>query len=337
MARRFWPRRDLPSGSSTASIGSLSCSTFGTCIATGTVTEGPGTAAAVFVDEGGTWSAVAISTSCRAHRDASPSSARRCDPTGECVVLGDDYAGDGGVDIAVDASGSASGSSWTSSLAPTPAPSSSFTVGTIFDWLQRPSSGQCVAGGKVDYEVAGDGGSMETQTFMLYDSQGTWSLSSASDAVAPVQGSSWPLISCSSVTYCASVSEYDSSNSAVVGGVQGWDDQSLALDDSPAAISCVDGRTCAAIDISSVGVSQAFVQSTPGGNWALARIANPYVQGRPDASISSISCISASSCAAAGTTANPGLTSLVLYSMVNGTWSAGCWPHCPPVQSRTHL
>jgi hypothetical protein len=318
---------ELPSGSSIASIGSLSCPTFGTCIATGTVTEGPGTAAAVLVDEGGTWSAVVIPQPAAAptgmvlHLQLGA-----CDPTGECVVLGDDYAGDGGVDIAVDASGSASGSSWTSSLAPTPAPSSSFPVGTIFDWLQCPSSGQCVAGGKVDYEVGGEGGSMETQTFMLYDSQGTWSLSSASDAVAPVQGSSWPLISCSSVTYCASVSEYDSSNSAVVGGVQGWDYESLALDDSSAAISCVDGGTCAAIDISSVGVSQAFVQSTPGGNWALAPIANPYVQGSPDASISSISCVSASSCAAAGTTATPGLTSLVLYSMVNGTWSAALAP-----------
>ena len=329
----------LPSGTSIASVGSLSCSTFGSCIAIGKISEGVTTEPATFVEQGGIWSAAIIPQPAGAGVYFNPQLGA-CGPTGECVVVSDGYAGDGGADVGVVSSGSASGSGWTSSLAPSSVPRGSLSNGVIFNWLQCPTFGQCVAGVVVDYSLGGAGGQLQGENYMLDDSFGTWSLPSSSDPYAPNQGNggSWPPVSCSSVVYCASVAEPVSPANVIVGGTQGWDYRSLFSESSPAAIACVDGGTCVSVDLSAEDEPQVYEQTTSGGAWSLAPIPNPYVQGSPDASISSISCSSATSCAAVGTTVTPGLSSLVLYSMVNGVWSAtlaplpaGAEPYSPTV------
>src|ERR1019366_2327204 len=107
------------------------------------------TEATVFVEDNLTWSAVVVPQPSGAPAGFVLSLQRgACDPTGQCVVLGDDFAGNGGEDLTIDASGSDTGSGWTSALAPSPFPSGSFSGGAIFEWLQCPASGQCVAGGE---------------------------------------------------------------------------------------------------------------------------------------------------------------------------------------------
>ena len=318
---------NLPSGSSIATIGSLSCSTV-SCIAVGSLAADAGTQAAVFVEQNLDWSAVVIPQPTGIQSGLVLSLQRgACDPTGQCVVLGDDYAGSGSEDLTIDASGSDSGSAWTSALAPSPFPTGSFSDGTTFDWLQCPASGQCLAGGEGIYAVGGQAGQGQDQLYMLDDLGGTWGISSASAAQAlPVEPPGWPPVACSSVTNCALIAQSQNPNTTIVGGTQGWDYPRLRFDSSSDAVACVDGGSCAAVQLSADGRPEVFAQAAPGGAWTTPEVANPYVPSSPEAAISSVSCATTSLCAGAGTTVLPGQTSLVYYSMVDRTWSASLAP-----------
>jgi len=323
----------LPTGATTDSLASISCSTSNRCVAVGSTSLN---VALMEVDVAGVWTATQASTV-----SGSSLASVSCTSTTACVAVG----GGGGRGIAE----VLAGTTWTAdtslpsfaalnsvSCPPTSTTCTAWGPGPVVEtltsgtWSQVPTSGlpsggnpgpvgSCAtAASCLAFEYVGDG---YPKTFaVLTGASGTWT--SAYLPGPPDAG--LVNVACSTVTCVGVGMYYDASGSqftSVLGLVHGrWIPVANPLPYSylaPPSVSCA-GRFCAAVS------GQSAAESTDGTTWAVQTLPIPAGLSSFD-TVDAVSCWAPGACIAVGTPLGGGQGTFA-ETLSGGTWTATVLP-----------
>lgn len=306
----------------------VSCSASTACGAAGSNQDSSNDLAGLVLTKSGTtWAAVHAPLP--AHAGAVPNpepDSIACPVAKMCAVTGG-YAGSGEfqqVELLT-----WNGTSWSAIEAPMPKGASSDPQ-PIIGSVACPAQNFCVAAG--EYSDA----QFESQGVLENWNGTTWS---AARAPQPPGGNGMTLnaVSCSTVSTCAAVGEYDDQSGNQHGALLTWNGTAWTASAAPvppgvsanpgvtiSTVSCAEPTGCAAAGdyTDSSGNQQGLLLTWDGASWTASKAPlPPDAAASPDVSVSSASCANAITCAAAGSyTDSAGNQQGLLVSWAGISW-----------------
>jgi hypothetical protein len=322
-----------------ASLDSVSCASAGNCSAGGVYSpNSSGTQVFVADEIGGAWSAAEQISGMAALDQGAPASISSisCASAGNCSVVGTYRDGSGNDQAFV--VNQASGTWGTAQEIPGTAALNQGGDATAV-WVSCGSAGNCSAVGSYQ-DSSGD-----HQVFVVSETNGTWGTAQEVPGTAALDQGGYATISsisCPSAGNCTTGGRYQASDGHVqpfvatqtngtwdsaqqVPGITTLNQDGIA---SITALSCASAGNCSAGGsyTDSTDTSQAFVVNQINGIWGAAEEVPGTAalnQGPPvgNASISSISCVSAGNCSAGGAyTDSTGNDQPFVIAETKGTW-----------------
>jgi hypothetical protein len=276
---------------------------------------------------------------------SSPSSARQADNTGDCAATGWFLATSNRLSYMVLTEVA---ESWSAAVPPVPAgasPSPAVTVTSV----ACETAGSCVAVGRYS-DSSGNGDAL-----ILSGVPGSWTAAAAPlppDA-APDPNAQLTEVTCPTPSTCIAVGNYDTTSNQSAGLLLVESAGSWTASEAPlppgasggvsiSALSCASATLCLAggrytdSGSDSQGLLLSYAGGSPSGWSAVQAPIPPGAAANPEASITSVSCPTASSCVAVGSYENTSNIPLGLLLSGNGSpmsWSASPAPEPAGVNS----
>ncbi len=323
----------LPAGTAASqfvSLSSVSCASAGYCTAVGIYQDSSGNYPALVVTEtSGTWAAA--DASLPAGAAANPVAdlvSVSCASAGNCTAVGyyQDSSGNYQGLLLTETSGT-----WAAAQAPLPAGVAA-SPSIYLSAVSCASAGNCTAA--AEYQTS----SGPYQIFQLTETSGTWAAAEAPPLALPYgQLSS---VSCASAGNCAAVGSYSAPDSYTQGLVLTQTSGTWAAAWAPLpagaaavtenvyvnSVSCVPAGDCAAVGYyEPSGKPEGLLLTETSGTWAAATAPVPAnAAASPNASLWSVSCVSAGNCTATGQYVDNSVGQYheMVLTETSGTWAA---------------
>ncbi|MFZ0666127.1 MAG: hypothetical protein WAM97_10255 [Acidimicrobiales bacterium] len=318
-----WSIESTPntSGTQTNLLGSVSCTSSGTCSAVGAYVDGSGAEEALAEEwNGSSWSIETIPNPSGAQE--STLSAVACTSGGACTAVGG-YIDSSGPEMTL--SEGWNGTSW--SLETTPSPSGALlsTLGGV----ACSSTGACIAAGYVI-------NSSNVEVTLAEARNGaSWSIKTTPNPKGISQESELLSVACTSANACTAVG--GSVSEVTTALVEAWNGTKWSIQTTPTpsgaqdsalyAVACTSASACTAVGgyENSSDADETLAEVWNGTSWSIQSTPNP--SGAEASALNSVACTAANACTAVGDYTDSSGDEDTLAEVWNGTsWSIESTP-----------